>query len=115
MLTYDLLLREVWRGESGNVKLVRAMVKKLRRKLGDDAGQPGYILTERGVGYKIGPTGRLENAQCAVMAIRFTHLQEGVLAMSQETDRGRDERARIVAGRRSKASSRRSAPVQGAP
>ena len=53
VLTYDSLLRKVWRGESGNAKLVRAMVKKLRRKLGDDAAQPGYILTERGVGYRL--------------------------------------------------------------
>ncbi len=27
--------------------------KKLRRKLGDDAARPAYVLTERGVGYRI--------------------------------------------------------------
>ena len=30
---------------------MRAFVKKLRRKLGDDAVRPSYILTERTVGY----------------------------------------------------------------
>ena len=33
--------------------VVRTLVKKLRRKLGDDAAEPAYVLTERGVGYRI--------------------------------------------------------------
>ena len=53
VLTYDSLLRDVWRGESGDAKVVHAIVKKLRRKLGDDAARPGYIVTERGVGYRL--------------------------------------------------------------
>ncbi|MCY4119575.1 MAG: hypothetical protein OXG72_01475, partial [Acidobacteria bacterium] len=32
----------------GNVKLVRAFVKRLRQKLGEDAARPAYIFTERG-------------------------------------------------------------------
>ena len=32
---------------------VRAFVRKLRRKLGDDAGTPRLILNERGVGYRM--------------------------------------------------------------
>ena len=55
VLTYEWLLRHVWRGDSDDAKLVRAIVKKLRRKLGDDAARPAYILTERGVGYRMGP------------------------------------------------------------
>ena len=52
--TYDSLLRQVWGGRSaGDSKLVRTFVKKLRRKLGDDASRPAYILTERGVGYRM--------------------------------------------------------------
>ena len=54
--TYDSLLRQVWAGRNrgiGDAKLVRAFVKKLRRKLGDDAGRPAYILTEHGVGYRM--------------------------------------------------------------
>ncbi len=62
VLTYDSLLRRVWEGRNrggGDAKLVRAFVKKLRRKLGDDARRPAYILTERGVGYRLpGPGGR---------------------------------------------------------
>ena len=54
VVTQDALLRQVWRGrESGDLKLVRAFVKKLRRKLGDDATRPTYIFTERGVGYRM--------------------------------------------------------------
>ena len=52
--TYDALLRQVWSGKShANPKLVRAYVKRLRGKLGDDTGNPTYILTERRVGYRM--------------------------------------------------------------
>ena len=52
--TYDALLRQVWSGRShANPKLVRAYVKRLRRKLGDDTAKPTYILTERRVGYRM--------------------------------------------------------------
>ncbi len=56
--TYDTLLRRVWgaRGH-GDPKLVRAIVKRLRRKLGDDAADPAYILNERGVGYRMARPG----------------------------------------------------------
>ena len=52
--TYDMLVRQVW-GEraTDDTKLVRTFIKKLRRKLGDDAARPTYILTERGVGYRM--------------------------------------------------------------
>ena len=52
--TYDALLRQVWGGrKTGDAQLVRTFVKKLRRKLGDDAASPAYILNERGVGYRM--------------------------------------------------------------
>ena len=39
--TYDQLLRRVWRSRSsGNPRLVRAFIKKLRHKLGDECRQP---------------------------------------------------------------------------
>ena len=54
VVTYPSLLRQVWAGRSyANAKLVRAYVKRLRRKLGDDATQPTYIFTERRVGYRM--------------------------------------------------------------
>ena len=48
------LLRRVWGPQnSGDPRLVRAFVKKLRRKLGDVATSPAYIVTEPRVGYRM--------------------------------------------------------------
>ena len=53
-LTYDQLLRRVWGGgKSGNVAALRTHVRRLRRKLDDDAGNPKYIIAERRVGYRM--------------------------------------------------------------
>ena len=51
----DALVRQVWSGRKadGNVNLVRNFVKKLRRKLGDDAQSPAWIFSVRGVGYRM--------------------------------------------------------------
>ncbi len=58
VVTYDALLRQAWSGrESGGPKVVRAFVKTLRRKLGDDAARPAYIFNERGVGYRMAEPG----------------------------------------------------------
>ena len=52
--TYDSLLRQVWgRRGCGDSHLVRAFVKQLRRKLGDDPRKPAYIFNHRGVGYRM--------------------------------------------------------------
>ena len=52
--TYESLLRRVWSGRDGaNPQAVRSAVRKLRRRLGDDADSPKYILTERGLGYRM--------------------------------------------------------------
>ena len=54
VVTYDTLLARVWDGRNGaEANLVRIAVKNLRRKLGDDAERPVYILNERGVGYRM--------------------------------------------------------------
>ena len=56
VVTYESLLRQAWRGrarDGEDPKVVRAMVKSLRRKLGDDAANPAYVLNERGVGYRM--------------------------------------------------------------
>ena len=52
--TYEALLRKVWGGR-GNAdrKSVRVVVNKLRRKLGDDAGESLFIKTVRGIGYRM--------------------------------------------------------------
>ena len=54
VLTYEHLLQRVW-GEksSGDVRPMRTIVSKLRRKLGDDADNPTYIFTEPRVGYRM--------------------------------------------------------------
>ena len=54
VLTHDRL-RQRGRGEgnSGDSGLVRIIVKKLRRTLGDEANNPAYIFTEPRVGYRI--------------------------------------------------------------
>ena len=50
------LIETVWGGDwVGDEHLVDIHVGHLRRKLGDDAADPRYILTVRGVGYRMGP------------------------------------------------------------
>ena len=54
VLTYEHLLERVWRNRSdGNVRPMRTIVSKLRRKLGDDANNPTYIFTEPRVGFRM--------------------------------------------------------------
>ncbi len=54
VLTYHQLLLRVWGiGHSGQPGLVRTIVTRLRRKLGDDADNPIYIFTEPRVGYRM--------------------------------------------------------------
>ena len=55
VLTHGQLLERVWGLDaSGDARQVRTVVKNLRRKLGDDAGQPKYIFTESRLGYRMG-------------------------------------------------------------
>ena len=53
-MTHEQLLRRVW-GQDNLTRSgpVRAIVKRLRRKLGDDANNPTYILNEPRVGYRM--------------------------------------------------------------
>ena len=54
VMTHDQVLQRVWGlGYSGDVQLLRATVRNLRRKLGDDANDPRYIFTESRVGYRM--------------------------------------------------------------
>ena len=54
VLTHEQLLRLVWGTlYSGDAGIVRAYVKQLRQKLGDDARRPAYIFTEPRVGYRM--------------------------------------------------------------
>ena len=52
--TYEALLDQVWSGRNNSSwKVVRAFVKQLRAKLGDDATSPAWIFNVRGVGYRV--------------------------------------------------------------
>ena len=50
--SHDDLARSVWRRHV-DPKLVHAFVQRLLGKLGDDDAEPVYILTARGVGYRM--------------------------------------------------------------
>ena len=57
VLSQDELLRRIWGEEyTGDIQLLRAFVKTLRQKLGDNARRPTYIFTEHGIGYRMPKT-----------------------------------------------------------
>ena len=52
VLTHNQLLRRIWGlANSGDVRVVRSLVRRLRHKLEDEATHPTYIFTEPRVGY----------------------------------------------------------------
>ena len=61
VLTYQRLLERVW-GERGDADMrpMRTLINKLRRKLGDVGARPTYIFTERRVGYRMPKGGGVE-------------------------------------------------------
>ena len=62
VLTYEHLLERVWGGKSsGDVRPMRTIVSKPRRKIGDAADNPTYIFTEPHVGYWMARTGAQED------------------------------------------------------
>lgn len=53
VLTRDEILDGIWGyGYSGETRTLDMHIRSLRQKLGDDAGDGGFITTVRGVGYK---------------------------------------------------------------
>ncbi|RME43447.1 MAG: DNA-binding response regulator, partial [Chloroflexi bacterium] len=55
VVAYDALLTEVWgyAPGTGDRKVVTNCVRRLRKKLGESAAHPEYIVTARGVGYRL--------------------------------------------------------------
>ena len=54
VLTYAHLLKRIWGENSyGDVRPMRTVISTIRRRLGDDAGDPAYIFTEPRVGYRM--------------------------------------------------------------
>ncbi len=56
-LTRDQLLDAVYGSDDGEVldRTIDVHIGRLREKLGDDAEQPRYVMTVRGVGYRAAP------------------------------------------------------------
>ena len=60
-LSREHLMRRVWSTRAyADAGVVRAYVRRLRRKLGESASDPRYIFNEPRVGYRLGPTGEEE-------------------------------------------------------
>jgi two-component system response regulator MtrA len=54
IVSHRTLLERVWGGEyAHDTHYLKVFMNRLRRKLGDDAEQPRYIQTCRGVGYRL--------------------------------------------------------------
>ncbi len=52
-ITHERLLHTVWGSQYvGQVEYLRSFVRQLRKKLGDDAANPKYLLTENHIGYR---------------------------------------------------------------
>ena len=63
VLTYEHLLRRVWRLEGdADLRPMRTVIRSLRRKLGDDFKDPTYIFTQLRVGYRM-PKGEAEEGR----------------------------------------------------
>lgn len=52
VLTHKFILREVW-GTETDVQYLRIYIRTLRQKIEANPEQPGLILTEQGVGYRL--------------------------------------------------------------
>ena len=54
VVTHNQLLRRVWGpAHSGDMRVVRSLVRRLRTKLHDDGANPTYLFVERRVGYRM--------------------------------------------------------------
>jgi two-component system KDP operon response regulator KdpE len=53
LVTQGMALEHVWgKAHSEDSQYLRVFIRQLRAKIGDDAGNPRYIFTEAGVGYR---------------------------------------------------------------
>ena len=54
VMTHDHLMERVWgKDHTASQFLLRSFIKNIRQKLGDNARQPQFIITEPGVGYML--------------------------------------------------------------
>jgi two-component system, OmpR family, response regulator MtrA len=55
VVTREQLLERVWEyGYFGDTRLLDVHIRRLRRKIEQDPGQPAHVVTVRGVGYRLG-------------------------------------------------------------
>ena len=56
VVTREQLLERVWGYDYfGDTRLLDVHVRRLRRKVEDDPSTPKLVVTDRGVGYRLGP------------------------------------------------------------
>ena len=55
VVTPDRICETIWQSGYDRTRDVTAVIAELRRKLGDSKGQPTYIATVHGVGYRFLP------------------------------------------------------------
>lgn len=54
LVTQDMILKVIWGpAHSEDSQYLRVYIRQLRAKLGDDAGDPRWIFTEPGIGYRL--------------------------------------------------------------
>jgi two-component system KDP operon response regulator KdpE len=53
LVTQEMILRAIWGpAHASDSQYLRVYIRQLRQKLGDDAANPRFILTEPGIGYR---------------------------------------------------------------
>ena len=53
LITQGMILKSLWGpAHAEDSQYLRVYVRQLRQKLGDDAANPRYIMTEPGIGYR---------------------------------------------------------------
>ena len=53
VLTHEQVLRQVWGADKGDMRALRSVLLRLRRKLGEDGGDPTWIFSVPRVGYRM--------------------------------------------------------------
>ena len=66
VLTHEQLLRQVWEPGKGDMRGLRSLLLRLRRKLGEDAGDPTWIFAVPQVGYRIAEGKTVEPGQAEI-------------------------------------------------
>jgi two-component system KDP operon response regulator KdpE len=53
LVTQEMILKSIWGpAHAGDSQYLRVYIRQLRQKLGDDATNPRFIMTEPGIGYR---------------------------------------------------------------